>query len=213
MFEPVLGEGMLRIAREKGALDLHVHDLRDWTHDVHRTVDDTPYGGGAGMLLKVDVLVEAIEAVAGMDALTPYVVFLTPAGRTFSQGIAGDYAQRERLLLVCGRYEGFDERAFVWADELLSVGDFVLTGGELPAMCVIDAVARLLPGVLGHVDSAVEESFSNGLLEYPQYTRPAEFRGCEVPEVLRSGDHAAVARWRAQQAGELTRRRRPDLLE
>jgi len=215
MFDPIVGESMLKIAQDKGVLEFHTHDLRDWTHDVHRTVDDSPYGGGAGMVMKVEPLVEALEAIAETDGRTPYTVFLTPGGRQFTQTIAQEYTQHEWLLLVCGRYEGFDERVFDHADDCLSIGDYVLTGGEVPALAVIDAVTRLLPGVLGSPDSAVDESFSpgnEGLLEYPQYTRPAVFRGREVPPVLLSGNHQAIADWRREQARERTARRRPDLI-
>jgi len=215
MFDGVVGESILKIAQDKGAFEFHAHDLRDWTTDLHRTVDDSPYGGGAGMVMKVEPLAKAIEAITAMDARKPHVVFMAPVGRQFSQAVATEYTGCERLLLVCGRYEGFDERAFDWADDCLSIGDYVLAGGELPAMVVIEAVVRLLPSVLGNADSIVEESFStdsNGLLEHPQYTRPADFRGKTVPEVLLSGNHARVEEWRKDQAHTRTEQRRPDLL-
>ena len=215
MFEGVVNESILKIAQEKGALEFYAHDLRDWTHDFHRTVDDSPYGGGAGMVMKVEPLVDAIEAITAMDVRKPHVVFMAPVGRTFSQSVATEYTKYERILLVCGRYEGLDERAFDWADDCLSIGDFVLAGGELPAMAVIEAVVRLLPAVLGNSESIVEESFSegnDGLLEHPHYTRPAEFRGRQVPEVLLSGNHAEIEKWRKAAALERTRKQRPDLL-
>jgi len=220
MFSAVVNESILKIAQEKDAFEFHAHDLRDWTSDLHRTVDDSPYGGGAGMVMKVEPLVAAIEAIATQDSVDPprkpQVVFMAPVGRPFTQDIAGDYAtQHERLLLVCGRYEGFDERAFDWADDCLSLGDYVLAGGELPAMVIIEAVVRLLPSVLGNAESTLEESFSvenEGLLEHPQYTRPAEFRDKTVPEVLLSGNHAEIAKWRKAAATKRTQQRRPDLL-
>ena len=215
MFDGIVHQSMLKIAQEKGALEFYAHDLRDWTHDLHRTADDSPYGGGPGMVMKVEPLVEAIEAITVMDALPPYVIFLTPTGRCFSQEVAQQYTQHKRLLLVCGRYEGFDERALDWADECLSIGDYVLTGGEIPALAVIDAVTRLLPDVLGSPESAGDESFSpacGGLLEYPQYTRPAVFRDRAVPEVLLSGNHQAIEDWRRKQSLQRTKAQRPDLI-
>ena len=215
MFEGVVNESILKIAQEKEAFEFRAHDLRDWTSDFHRTVDDSPYGGGAGMVMKVEPLVDAIEAITAMDARKPHVVFMAPVGRTFSQSVAIEYAKFERILLVCGRYEGFDERAFDWADDCLSIGDYVLAGGELPTMVVIEAVVRLLPQVLGNSMSIVEESFSpnnEGLLEHPHYTRPAEFRGRQVPEVLLSGNHAEIEKWRKAAALERTKQQRPDLL-
>jgi tRNA (guanine37-N1)-methyltransferase len=216
MFSGVVNESLLKSAQEKEVFEFHAHDLRKWTHDFHNSVDDSPYGGGAGMVMKVNILVEAIEAIASMDERAAHVVFMSPSGRPFTQEIAQDYTNIERLLLVCGRYEGFDERAYAWAQDILSVGDYVLLGGELPAMIVIEAVVRLLPGALGNSESPLEESFSRGnagLLEHPQYTRPSEFRGMEVPEVLKSGNHKAIADWRHEQALQRTKERRPDLLE
>jgi len=210
MFAGPLDESIIARARRNGLLELNIHDLRNWTHDRHRTVDDKPFGGGPGMLLKPEPIFEAVEALARPQTR---VVLLSPAGRPFKQSIARELAQVEDLLLICGHYEGFDERVRErLAHDELSIGDYVLTNGALPAMVVIDAVARLLPGALGDEESASEESFSNGLLEYPQYTRPAEFRGMKVPEVLLSGNHAQIARWRAEQARGRTRSRRPDLL-
>jgi len=220
MFDGVLNESILKIAQRTDALEFHAHDLRDWTDDFHRSVDDSPYGGGAGMVMKVEPLACAIEAITAMDSCdpprAPHVVFMAPAGTCFTQEIANTYAaDHDRLLLVCGRYEGFDQRAFDWADECLSIGDYVLAGGELPAMVVIEAVARLLPSVLGNSESVLVESFSadnDGLLEHPQYTRPADFRGQKVPEVLLSGNHAEIEKWRQEQARANTRQLRPDLL-
>ncbi len=213
MFPPYLEASILGRAREAGLLDVAVHDIRDWAEGRHRQVDDAPFGGGQGMVLKPEPLVAAIEAVRdGPDGRAP-VVLMTPQGAPLVQATAHRLAGLPRLVLVCGRYEGVDERVREgWVDEELSLGDFVLTGGELPALAVIDAVARLLPGVLGNEASHADESFEAGLLEYPQYTRPREFRGRTVPDVLLSGDHGRIRRWRAEQAADRTRRRRPDLL-
>ena len=212
MFGSVMGASMMRIAREKGILDFRAHDLRDWTHDRHRTTDDEPYGGGHGLVMKCEPIFEAMDDLSA-DGPKPHVVFLAPQGRRFDDAMALELAQQERLLFVCGHYEGIDERAYTLADSIVSIGDYVLTSGELAAMVVIDAVVRKLPGVLGAELGAVDESFNGGLLEYPQYTRPAEYRGMEVPAVLRSGDHGAVDAWRRQQSLERTFRLRPDLLE
>ncbi len=210
MFAGPLDESIIRRAREAGRLDLQIHNLRDYAHDRHKTVDDRPFGGGPGMLLKPEPIFEAVEKLARENTR---VILLSPAGRTFHQAIARDLAGLEHLLLVSGHYEGFDERVrSELADDELSIGDYILTNGALPGMVVIDAVTRLLPGVLGDDESAQEESFSQGLLEYPQFTRPADFRGMKVPEVLLSGNHEAIARWRAEQARLRTQERRPDLL-
>jgi tRNA (guanine37-N1)-methyltransferase len=210
MFAGPLDESIVQRARENGALDLAVHNLRDYTHDRHKTVDDRPFGGGPGMLLKPEPIFEAVEKLARENTR---VILLSPAGRPFSQGVARELAGQAHLLLICGSYEGFDERVREHlADDELSIGDYVLTNGALPAMVVIDAVTRLLPGVLGDDESSREESFSEDLLEYPHYTRPAEFRGMKVPEVLLSGNHAEIAKWRAEQARLRTKERRPDLL-
>ena len=211
MFAGPLDESIIKRAREAGRLDLAIHNLRDYAHDRHKTVDDRPFGGGPGMLLKPEPIFEAVESLAREGTR---VILLSPAGRPFSQAIARELAGLEHLLMVSGHYEGFDERVREQlADDELSIGDYVLTNGALPVMVIIDAVTRLLPGVLGDEDSAQEDSFSQGLLEYPQYTRPAEFRGMKVPEVLLSGNHAEIARWRAEQARLRTQERRPDLLE
>ena len=212
MFAGPLDESIIKRARQAGLLDLQLHQLRDWTHDRHKTVDDRPFGGGPGMLLKPEPIFEAVESLAREKTR---VILLSPSGRKFNQSIARELAQQEHLLLVTGHYEGFDERIREsLADDELSIGDYVLTNGALPAMVVIDAVTRLLPGALGDDASASEESFSAGAgLEYPQYTRPAEFRGMKVPEVLVSGNHAEIAKWRAEQAKLRTKERRPDLME
>ncbi len=210
MFAGPLDESIVKRARSAGLLELTVHNLRDYAHDRHKTVDDRPFGGGPGMLLKPEPIFEAVEALAREQTR---VVLLSPAGRTFNQAIARQLAALPDVLLISGHYEGFDERIRQeLADDELSIGDYVLTNGALPAMVIIDAVTRLLPGALGDDESAQEESFSHGLLEYPQYTRPAEFRGLKVPEVLLSGNHAEIARWRADQARLRTQERRPDLL-
>jgi tRNA (guanine37-N1)-methyltransferase len=210
MFAGPFDESIVARARGAGLLDLRFHNLRDWSTDRHRTVDDYPYGGGAGMVLKPEPVIAAIESLRGAGG---HVVLLTPQGEVFRQQTAAALAEREHLILVCGHYEGIDERIREHAvDQELSIGDYVLSGGELPAMVVVDAVVRLLPGALGSPLSAVEESHSAGLLEYPQYTRPAEFRGWRVPDVLLSGHHAEIARWRREQAVRRTQERRPDLL-
>jgi tRNA (guanine37-N1)-methyltransferase len=213
MFAGPLDESIIKRARAAGLLDLKIHNLRDWAHGRHKTVDDRPFGGGPGMLLKPEPLFEAIEA---LKRKSTRVVLLSPAGRKFNQAIARELAAQRHLLLVTGHYEGFDERVREkLADDELSIGDYVLTNGALPAMVVIDAVARLLPGVLGDDESSRDESFSAGRpgLEYPQYTRPAEFRGMKVPEILVSGHHAEIEKWRHEQVKRRTKERRPDLLK
>jgi tRNA (guanine37-N1)-methyltransferase len=210
MFAGPLDESIIKRARQAGLLDLQLHQLRDWTHDRHKTVDDRPFGGGPGMLLKPEPIFEAVES---LQREKTRVILMSPSGRKFEQAIAHELAQQEHLLIVTGHYEGFDERIReALADDELSIGDYVLTNGALPAMVVIDAVTRLLPGVLGDDASSTEESFSHGLLEYPQWTRPAEFRGMKVPDVLVSGNHAEIARWRAEQAKKRTQEQRPDLI-
>ena len=269
MYESVMGASMMRIAQEKGILDFKAHDLRDWTHDRHRTTDDEPYGGGDGLVMKCAPIFKAYEslcaspcggsdaadrasgegaadaagqipgdssgaaqtpgegsasadaeqalsaasAAADQAASRPYTIFLAPQGRRFDDACACELAKQDRLLFICGHYEGIDERAYALADEVISLGDYVLTSGELASMVVIDAVVRKLPGVLGAETGALGESFADGLLEYPQYTRPATFNGMEVPAVLLSGNHGAVDRWRREQSLERTYRLRPDLLE
>ena len=269
MYASVMGASMMRIAQEKGILEFHAHDLRDWTHDRHRTTDDEPYGGGDGLVMKCAPIFEAYEDIcsraisfqpetgsalvgdahkassaraesasgtfvrAGLSerlgvadqstvraenaarqcASKPYTIFLAPQGRRFDDAAACELAKQDYLLFICGHYEGIDERAYTLADQVISLGDYVLTSGELASMVVIDAVVRKLPGVLGAETGALGESFADGLLEYPQYTRPANFNGMEVPPVLLSGNHGAVDVWRRQQSLERTWRLRPDLLE
>ena len=212
VFAPYLDASIMGRAPRAGILDFAAHDLRDWTHDRHRTVDDAPFGGGQGMLMKPAPIFEAVEALSA-EGPRPHVVFFSPCGRRYDQSCAEALSHEERVLLVCGRYEGMDERAYELADDVFSLGDYVLTGGELAAMVVIDSVVRLLPGALGDAMSAKDESFSDGLLEYAQYTRPASYRGMDVPEVLLGGDHAKVDAWRRRSAVERTARWRPDLIE
>ncbi|QKS16236.1 tRNA (guanosine(37)-N1)-methyltransferase TrmD [Curtobacterium sp. Csp2] len=216
-FFSVLDVSLLGKARVDGLLDVHVHDLRQWTTDRHRTVDDTPYGGGAGMVMKPEPWAQALESVLRGDGSSTLVV-PTPAGTPFRQSIARSLASTsEHLVFACGRYEGIDARVFAWAASRcsvveLSLGDYVLNGGEVAAMAMIEAVGRLVPGVVGNPESLVEESHEDGLLEYPSYTKPAVWRDLEVPDVLLSGHHARVAAWRHEQQVERTRRVRPDLL-
>lgn len=212
VFAPYLDASIMGRAQRAGILDFAAHDLRDWTHDRHRTVDDAPFGGGQGMLMKPAPIFEAVEALSA-EGPRPHVVFFSPCGRRYDQSCAEALSHEERVLLVCGRYEGMDERAYELADDVFSLGDYVLTGGELAAMVVIDSVVRLLPGALGDAMSAKDESFSDGLLEYAQYTRPASYRGMDVPKVLLGGDHAKVDAWRRRSAVERTARWRPDLIE
>lgn len=214
VFSPYLQASILQKASERGLVDIHLHNIRDWTHDKHHTTDDLPYGGGGGMVMKPEPVFEAVESVLGAPTGSPIpVILLTPQGRVFNQSIAQELSRHERIVLLCGRYEGVDERIrqYLVSDEI-SIGDYVLTGGELPAMILVDAVSRLLPGVLGDPDGAEDDSHASGLLEYPHYTRPPEFRGWRVPEILLSGDHAKIARWRREQSLLRTCQRRPDLL-
>ena len=212
MLEPYLQSSILKRAQEADLLKVRLHNIRDWTTDRHHTTDDTPYGGGGGMVMKPGPVFAAVEDVLGAPPACP-VILLTPQGRTFTQQVAQELALQPRLALISGRYEGLDERVreHLVSDEI-SIGDYVLTGGELPALIVIDAVARLLPGVLGDPDGAQDDSYASGLLEYPHYTRPPDFRGWTVPEVLLSGDHARIARWRREQSLLRTWQRRPELL-
>lgn len=208
---------LLGKARDAGLLDLHVHDLRDWTHDRHRTVDDTPYGGGAGMVMKPEPWGLALDELAAAADVRPTIIFPSPAGEVFTQATARELSGREHLIFGCGRYEGIDERVFEYAASLgevrlLSLGDYVLNGGEVASMAMIEAIGRLIPGVVGNPDSLVEESHEDGLLEYPSYTKPSVWRDRAVPDVLLSGNHGAIAAWRREQQLERTRRRRPDLL-
>lgn len=211
IFEGPLEESILKRAREAGLAQIRVHNLRDFAHDKHRVVDDKPYGGGPGMLMKPEPIFEAVEKLQRPDSC---VVLMTPQGTPFTQARARQFATKPHLIIICGHYEGVDERVReALVDEEVSIGDYVLTNGALAAAVVVDAVVRLLPGALGHEHGAADDSFASGLLEGPQYTRPPEFRGMKVPEVLRSGNHAEIARWRAEQARKRTRERRPDLLE
>jgi len=225
VFLPYLESSILQRARQRGLIDVHVHNIRDWTHDRHHITDDEPYAGGGGMVMKVEPVFEAVESALGPSTTLPGlaaragraacpIILLTPQGRVFSQKVAAELAAQPRLALICGRYEGVDERIrqHLITDEI-SIGDYVLTGGELPALILIDAVARLLPGVLGAPNGAADDSHASGLLEYPHYTRPPEFRGWSVPDILLSGDHAKIAKWRREQSLLRTLERRPDLLD
>lgn len=214
---------LLGKARDKGLIDFKATDLRDFTHDKHRTVDDSPYGGGAGMLMKPEPWGEALDAIlpisaGALETTTATIIFTSPAGDVFNQAMAYELAQQEHIVFACGRYEGIDQRVVDYAQtkanvRLISIGDYVLNGGEVAAIAMIEAIARLIPGVIGNSDSLIEESHSDGLLEYPSYTKPASWRGFEVPEVLLSGNHAAIAKWRHEQQVERTKRVRPDLLD
>lgn len=213
MFGGVLGASMLGRAAEAGLLEFHVHDIRAYTENKHKKADDYPFGGGAGLVMMAQPIFDCMEAVCAMDARPARRILLTPRGRLLSTNRARALAAQERLVLLCGHYEGVDERVMAIVDEELSIGDYVLTGGELPAMVLIDCVSRFIPGVLGCKESAQDESHAgDGLLEYPQYTRPAEFRGMRVPEVLLSGHHANIQAWRREASLEKTRQMRPELL-
>jgi tRNA (guanine37-N1)-methyltransferase len=212
MFAGLVSESMIRIAQEKGLLEIHLTNIRDYAEGRHKKVDDTPHGGGPGMVMMVPPVALCIDAVRAMDRRQGLVILMTPQGRPFTQYVAGELAaEHERLILLCGHYEGVDERVRALVDDEISIGDYVLTGGELPAMVITDAVTRLIPGVLGHEDSPHDESFSGGLLEYPHYTKPREFRGMTVPDILLSGHHAEIEKWRRRQARRRTEERRPDL--
>jgi tRNA (guanine37-N1)-methyltransferase len=214
MFAPVLGESMMRRAQEKGLVDIRIHDLRDYSVDPHRKVDDRPYGGGPGMVMNVAPIVKAVRAVGSEDKREAHLILTCPTGRRFDQGVARELLGKDRLMIVAGHYEGVDERVKeILAPDEISLGDFVLTGGELPAMVMVDAVVRLVPGVLGAEDGADQESFEDGMLEAPQYTRPVDFEGHRVPAVLRSGDHKRIEEYRRRQSLIKTARCRPDLLE
>ncbi len=219
VFTPYLESSILQRARQRELIDIRIYNIRDYTHDKHHTTDDTPYGGGGGMVMKPEPIFEAMESVLGplpaSRQLTPVpVILLTPQGRVFTQRVAEELTRYERIALICGRYEGVDERIrdHLVTDEI-SIGDYVLTGGELPALVIVDALSRLIPGVLGDPDGAQDDSHSMGLLEYPHYTRPPVFRGWSVPEVLLSGDHGKIERWRREQALLRTLTKRPDMLE
>ena len=211
MFSGVLGASMLGRAQERGILEFGLHNIRAYSQSKHKNTDDYPFGGGAGMVMMPQPIFSCLDAVDPQhEALR---IVLAPRGETLTKAVARDLARQEHLLLLCGHYEGIDERAMAQMDREVSIGDYVLTGGELPAMVLIDCVSRFIPGVLGSSESAEDESFSAGLLEYPQYTRPAEYQGMAVPEVLLSGNHAHIARWRRQEAFRLTLKRRPELME
>jgi tRNA (guanine37-N1)-methyltransferase len=215
IFQGYLGQSLLRRAIEAGLVEVHLHDVRDWARDKHKSVDDRPFGGGPGMVLKVAPVVDCVETVLGYDAEPGWLVMLTPQGRRLDQPGVEQLARQRRILLLCGRYEGFDERIrLVLKPEEISIGDFVLNGGEVAAMAIIDAVIRLVPGVLGDQHSSGNDSFSGErrLLEFAQYTRPRTYRGLEVPEVLLSGNHEEIARWREENSQQRTRARRVDLL-
>ncbi|MFP6620267.1 MAG: tRNA (guanosine(37)-N1)-methyltransferase TrmD [Pirellulaceae bacterium] len=215
MFSGYLEQSLLGKAIERGCLDVHVHDMRNWSTDPHHKVDDRPYGGGPGMVLQVGPVVECVEAVSQLADEPVEVVLLTPQGKPLNQVVVEELSEVPRLILICGRYEGFDQRIIdILQPTELSIGDYILNGGEVAAMVLVDAVMRLIPGVLGDASSNVDDSFSSGnrLLEFPQYTRPREYRGHGVPEVLLSGDHAAIADWRSKQKVDRTRQRRSDLL-
>ena len=218
MVAPALAAGVVGRAIERGELDVTVRDLRDYTTDRHRVVDDVPYGGGPGMVLKPEPIFRALDAIEAERGTAPFVVLTSPQGTRFTQAVAGRLARTAHLVLLCGRYEGVDERVRARVDEEMSIGDYVLSGGELAALVIVDAVARLLPGVVGQEQSVVEDSFSRGLLDFPQYTRPAELAGADggalrVPDVLLSGNHGEIRRWRKRQAVSRTLERRPDLLD
>ena len=211
-FDSYMNSSIMARAQKSNKLIFKSHNLRDWTKDKHRSTDDEIYGGGQGLLMMCEPIFNAIEDLK-LNNIKPYIVFFAPWGKQFKQSVATKLSKKERLILVCGHYEGIDERAYELADAIYSIGDYVLTGGEIAAMVITDAITRLLPGVLGNVHSAEDESFSDYLLEYPQYTRPANFKGKKVPEVLLSGDHAKIAKWRREQSIIRTSKLRPDLLK
>jgi len=216
MFEPILNESILKRAQHKGKVKIYVHDLRDYTLDKHRKVDDRPFGGGSGMVMNAEPIFRAVESIKHQTPNTKHrtkVILLCPQGERLNQKIARRLARYKHLILVCGHYEGIDERVRQkLADEEISIGDYVLTGGELPAMVLVDCLARLIPGVLGDKNSLISESFEDNLLEYPHYTRPADYRGMKVPAVLLSGDHRKIGAWRKKEAIKRTKKRRPDLI-
>jgi tRNA (guanine37-N1)-methyltransferase len=213
MFAGVFGDSILQRARAAGLLEIHTHNIRDYTYDKHHVCDDTPYGGGGGMVMKPEPIFEAVEQVLGRDAAQrPPLILTTPQGRVFNTAIARAYAQEPRLAILCGHYEGIDERVRVLVSDEISIGDYVLTGGEIPAMVLVDAIARFIPGVVGDPSAPHQDSYATGLLEHPHYTRPVEFRGMRVPDVLLSGHHAQIERWRRNESLRRTFERRPDLL-
>ncbi|MBF0483736.1 MAG: tRNA (guanosine(37)-N1)-methyltransferase TrmD [Candidatus Omnitrophica bacterium] len=212
MFDPIVNESILKRAQEKGLVEIRVHDLRDYTEEKHRKVDDRPFGGGPGMVLTPQPIVDAVKKIKGRRKCK--VLLTCPGGKTFKQSQAKHLSNEKNLVIICGHYEGIDERVKdLVVDECVSIGDYVLTGGEIPAMVMVDAVVRLIPGVLGKEESLEAESFEQGLLEYPQYTRPANFRGKTIPDVLLSGNHEAIKKWRHQQAVAKTKKIRPDIIQ
>ena len=212
MFSSVMGASIMKRAQDKGYLDFHAYDLREWTHDRHRTTDDDPYGGGQGLVMKCEPIFEAYDSLVSACDTVPYTILLSPCGRPFNDAFATELSEKERILFICGHYEGIDERVYSLADATISLGDYVLTSGELASMVIIDALVRKIPGVLGAENGAQDESFYDNLLEYPQYTRPYDFMGEKVPEVLTSGDHLAIKRWRFKESLRRTAKKRPDLL-
>jgi tRNA (guanine37-N1)-methyltransferase len=216
MFEAVLGESIIKLAREKGVVEINVIDLRLFSKDKHRKVDDKPFGGGPGMVMNAEPFFEAVNYVRRKTKdlrLKTRVILLTPKGSTFDHDMALKFSGYEHIVLLCGHYEGIDERVNDLVDEEVSIGDFVLTGGEIPAMAVVDAVVRLLPGALGNEESSKDESFSGNMLEHPHYTRPATYKGMKVPDILLSGDHDKIKKWRKKQSMKITKERRPDLIK
>ncbi|MFH1854346.1 MAG: tRNA (guanosine(37)-N1)-methyltransferase TrmD [Candidatus Omnitrophota bacterium] len=215
MFDAVMSESIIKLAQKKGVVDINILNLRVFSKDKHRKVDDKPFGGGPGMVMSVEPFFEAINYIRRKTKdlrLKTRVILLTPKGVTFNHGLAEKFSHYEHIVLLCGHYEGVDERVREAVDEEISIGDFVLTGGELPAMTIIDAVVRLLPGALGNEDSQQDESFYRGVLEYPHYTRPAQYKGMKVPEILLSGDHGKIKKWRKKESIKITKEKRPDLL-
>jgi len=213
MFDGVFTSSMIKRAQKEGIVDIEIHNLRRWTHDNHKTCDDKPFGGGPGMVMKVEPVDEALEYLTKEVDPKPHVILLCPQGKIFDQKTARSLSNKDHVIFICGHYEGFDERIRTLVDEEISVGDYIMTCGEIPAMAVTDAVVRLLPGVLGAEDGIVEESFENGMLEYPQYTRPADYKGQKVPDILLSGDPEKIKTWRQEQSILRTKDRRPDLLK
>lgn len=212
MFDAVLGTSIPKRAAEKGLVSYHLTNIRDFAADAHKSVDDKPFGGGPGMVMMCQTIFDAVESIERRDAVQSVRILLTPQGRPFNQSVAEELAEKDRLLLIAGHYEGFDDRISQGLQPMeLSIGDYVLSGGELAVMVVVDAVVRLLPGAIGAEDGAADESFADGLLEHPQYTRPREFRGMKVPDVLLGGNHAEIAKWRLEQRRQRTQQRRPDL--
>lgn len=213
MFDGVFGDSILQRARDAGLLEIHTHNIRDFTYDKHHVCDDTAYGGGGGMVMKVEPIFEAVEKVLGDDpAQRPRIILTTPQGRVFNTEIARAYAQQSHIAILCGHYEGIDERVRALVNDEISIGDYVLTGGEIPAMALVDAIARFIPGVVGDTSAPHQDSHATGLLEHPHYTRPLEFRGMRVPDILLSGHHAQIERWRRNESLKRTFERRPELL-